>query len=100
MSEEFIEEFSDYINWNTLSCSRYVNMSEKFIEKHIDKLDINPIVVYQKLSESFIKKYKDKIDLDYIDYNYLFVDMLQDSVKNVMKDEIELIKMNDNIDIE
>ncbi|KKL60490.1 hypothetical protein LCGC14_2204800 [marine sediment metagenome] len=37
-------------------------LSENFIEKNIDKLDLDYICIYQKLSEKFIEKHFDELD--------------------------------------
>lgn len=63
------EEFLDY---NIDSMSELIidilvskrDFSEEFIERNIDKFDINDVFIYQDVSKEFIKKYKDKIDLD------------------------------------
>ena len=44
-------------------------LTEKLIEKYQDKLDWNYISKYQNLSEKFILKHLDKIKIDYLVYN-------------------------------
>jgi len=38
------------------------NLSEKFMEKHLDKLDWNSICINQNLSEKFMEKHLDKLN--------------------------------------
>jgi len=64
LSEKFIEKHSDKVNWYDIS--KYQKLSEQFIEKHSDKVDWYYISSYQKLSEKFIEKYSDKVDWNYI----------------------------------
>ena len=62
LTKEQIKDIKNNPNsqdWNYISqCQQ---LSEDFIEKHIDKVDWENISEYQKLSESFIKKHKDKV---------------------------------------
>jgi hypothetical protein len=47
-------------DWNYISY--YQDLSEDFIEKHLDEVDWDNISFNQKLSESFIKKHINKIN--------------------------------------
>lgn len=47
-------------NWWTIS--RYVHLSEAFIERYADKVDWYCISEYQRLSETFIERYADKVN--------------------------------------
>src|SRR5574343_1752697 len=60
LSEEFIEKYSDKINWHHIS--EFQKLSEKFIEKHCNKVNWWYISQYQKLSEEFIEKHFDNVD--------------------------------------
>ena len=48
------------INWVKISYFRY--LSESFIKKYENKLDLNLITIHQKLSESFIEEHGNKIN--------------------------------------
>ena len=54
-------------------------MSESFIEKHLNKLNLNNIIKYQKLSKDFINKYKDNFDINYI---IKYQKLSEDFIKN------------------
>lgn len=58
LSLEFIEEFSDYVDWEAIS--RYDNLTEDFIRKYQDKIDWE-IISYNLLSEAFIREFQDKV---------------------------------------
>ena len=60
LSEAFIEIHLDKVNWEYLS--DYQKLSESFMEKYQDKLDWLHVSYSQKLSESFIEKFKDKLE--------------------------------------
>ena len=64
LTEEFIREFQDKVNWNFIST--YQKLSEDFIREFQDKVNWKNISVYQKLSENFIRKFQDKVDWDKI----------------------------------
>ena len=55
----FNENINNFeVNWKCISVNQ--KLSEKFIEKYIDKVDWYNISRHQTLSESFIEKYIDK----------------------------------------
>ncbi|HNW67143.1 MAG TPA: hypothetical protein PKO10_08080, partial [Aliarcobacter cryaerophilus] len=64
LSEEFIREFSDKIYWEYIS--EYQKLSEEFIREFANKVDWYYISKYQKLSEEFIKEFSDKVNWDSI----------------------------------
>ncbi len=64
LSEAFIEEFADKLNWEYVSKNQ--KLSEPFIEKWADKINWYWISSYQTLSESFIEKWADKLTWDFI----------------------------------
>ena len=64
LSEKFIEKHGDKLIWEYISKDQ--KLSEEFIEKHNDKLDWDNISIFQTLSEEFIEKYKDKLNWDNI----------------------------------
>ena len=55
LSESFMLEFSDKLNWNYLSF--YQNLSESFVEKHIDKVNFENYIIKHIVSENFIEKH-------------------------------------------
>ena len=64
LSDNFIIFYEKKIYWSALCKCR--NLSEKFIEKHWDKLNQFYVSIYQKLSEKFILKHKEELDADNI----------------------------------
>lgn len=73
---KFIEEvdMEKYMEDNDrFDLLRYAKVSEKFLEKHINKIAANPQLLYsmckyKALSQDFISKYIDIIDFDRLDY--------------------------------
>ena len=59
LSEDFIREFQDKVNWKLIS--QYQTLSENFIREFKDKVDWDSISRYQRLSEEFIEEFKNKI---------------------------------------
>ncbi len=49
--------------------SYFQKLSEKFIEKHKDKINWYWVSYYQTISEDFIEKHKDKIDWGWVSYS-------------------------------
>ena len=60
LSEDFIREFKDKVDWGSIS--EYQKLSEDFIREFQDKVNWYYISEYQKLSEDFIKEFKNKVD--------------------------------------
>jgi hypothetical protein len=84
-SEKELEDNCNLFNdddWYRISY--YQNLSEKFIEKHSDKLDWKWISRYQELSEEFIKEHLNKIDIDFL--------MKNNDISEKTKKEIETLK--------
>jgi len=48
-------------NWDDTICRRE-KLSEEFIREHQDKVNWFDICYYQALSEDFIREFKDKVD--------------------------------------
>ncbi len=67
LSEPFIREFKDYVNWFYISRSQ--KLSESFIKEFKNKVDWNYISHYQKLSETFIREFKNYVNWDIISYS-------------------------------
>ena len=64
LSEDFIKEFQNKVDWTYISeCQQ---LSEDFIKEFQNKVDWKMISSYQKLSEGFIREFKDKVDWLYI----------------------------------
>lgn len=59
LSEKFIEEYADKLDWNYLSF--YQSLSESFVEKHIDKVNFENYIIKHIVSESFIEKHIDSL---------------------------------------
>ena len=66
LSEDFIREFSDRIDWEYISYQQ--KLSENFIREFSNKVDWNGISYRQKLSEKFIREFSDKVDWKHISY--------------------------------
>lgn len=64
VSESFLREFKDYVNWER--AITYFKFSEEFIKFELPNKNWNFISLYQKLSESFIEEFKDKVNWDQI----------------------------------
>ncbi len=58
---EWEEFYSDKFNWNNFLFYKYQKLSESFIREFKDKIDWFIISRFQKLSENFIKEFQDKI---------------------------------------
>lgn len=66
LSDDFINIFSDYLNWKDIS--EYQDLSEEMIEKHANKVNWEYISRFQNLSEDFIRKHKNDVDWKKISY--------------------------------
>lgn len=64
LSEKFIEKHADKIDWHYVS--RYQQLSESFIERRANKVNWHLISRYQQLSEAFIEKHANKVNWYYI----------------------------------
>ena len=60
LSEEFIRNNKDKVDWNWISSNR--ELSENFIREFQDRIDWYWISKYQKLSIKFIIEFKNKIN--------------------------------------
>ena len=61
LTEEFIEKHIDKLDFFLLS--KYQVLTEKFIEKHMDKLDIFELSKNNKFSHEFIVKYRNEFPM-------------------------------------
>ena len=67
LSEEFIKEFQNKVEWDYISI--YQNLSEDFIRNEkpfISPMNWTYISEYQKLSENFIREFKNNVNWEYI----------------------------------
>ena len=60
LSEEFIRNNKDSVNWNKISETQ--KLSEDFIREFQYNIDWYLVSQYQKLSEDFIKEFRDRVD--------------------------------------
>lgn len=60
LSEDFMREYANYVDWFTISCTQ--TLSESFIEEFIDKVDWDNIKEHQTLSDAFIEKHDSKFE--------------------------------------
>ena len=58
LSEDFIREFKDKVDWGKISCNQ--NLSKDFIREFKDKVYWKKISSKQKLSDDFIRDLKIK----------------------------------------
>lgn len=94
MSEKFMEAFMDNHNfWGIIiMCQK---LSIKFIEKHIDKIDMH-CLSQSILNVEIIKKYKNKLNFDMISINAIF----DEHVINTFINDINWEFFEDNIYID
>ena len=59
LTELFMEKYQDKLNWNLISA--YQILSEPFIDKHKDKVNWRHITQYQIIDEPFMLTYKHKV---------------------------------------
>lgn len=64
LSEEFIREYQDKVNW--IWISKHQKLSEDFMREFQDKLYWPYISIYQKLSEDFIREFISKVNMFYV----------------------------------
>jgi len=88
LSEDFMREFRDRIDWNCISA--YQKLSEFFIKEFQDKLNWDWISIYQKLSEEFMREFQNKGDWYFISkYQILSEDFIRE-----FKDKISLVQIS------
>ena len=82
LSEKFIEEFADKVDWNFVS--KYQHLSEDFIREFADRVDWIRISAYQHLSESFIREFADRVNWSFISmYQHLSESFITEYVDRV-----------------
>lgn len=88
LPESFIEAFEDYISWSGVSANTdYI--SESFIIKHRDKIDLNKVIFTRCLSSTFVEdniNYIIKEKLDLINLKFY-----QSHLGNELFEKIEMI---------
>ena len=90
LSEEFMNEFQDKVNWRLIST--YQKLSESFIRKFQDKVDWHRISEWQDLSEDLIREFQDKVDWYWISiYQKLSEDFI-----NEFTDRLDLNEIKDS----
>jgi hypothetical protein len=62
ISEKFIEENADWINWSFLTS--YQPLSEKVIHKYHLNIDFDQLVTYQKVSQKTLLNFRENINVD------------------------------------
>ena len=67
LSEDFIREFKDNLNWNYIS--RNQKLSEDFIREFQDKVNWKYISEKQTLSKDFIREFQDRIKFEFLQDN-------------------------------
>jgi hypothetical protein len=77
LSEEFIREFQNEVNWEEISL--YQKLNENFIREFYNKVYWNNISSSQILSENFIEEFQDKI-------NWYFISLYQNLSEKFIKD--------------
>jgi hypothetical protein len=70
------------VDWKEISANQI--LSERFIEKHSDKVNWENISSYQKLSESFIEKHLEKLSVGGLSSNR--------KISNRIKDKFNIIE--------
>ena len=60
-----LDEIDNYSIWGKIS-SRYHDLSESFIREFQDKIEWEWVSIYQTLSEDIIREFKDKVYWGYI----------------------------------
>ena len=85
LSEDFIREFKDKVDWYYIS--KYQHLSEDFIREFKDMVNWECISTYQHLSEDFIREFKDKVDWGWISrYQHLSEDFIREFKLTIPKD--------------
>jgi len=67
LTEEFLEDFKDELDWFFISIKQ--ELSEHQMEKYEDKLDWWLLSQWQNMSSEFIEKHRDKLDEEQLKRN-------------------------------
>ncbi|GFX75068.1 hypothetical protein TNCV_4064701 [Trichonephila clavipes] len=62
MSEDFMEKHVNLLDWVAVCVSHHQTLSEPFIRKYHEKLDMDLVSSSQKLSENMIREYEDRVN--------------------------------------
>ena len=96
LSEDFIREFQDKVNWKEISWNQ--KLSEDFIREFQDKVYWNNISSFQTLSENFIKEFQDKVHWNNIfQHKKLTESFLKNDFPNLPKTQDIFMLQNLNI---
>ena len=75
LTEDFIREFKNEVNWNFISCCQH--LSEDFIREFQYEVNWTYITMNQHLSEDFIREFDNRVDWEYISiYQHLSEDFI------------------------
>lgn len=92
LSEEFINKYFDFLYIKDIIC--YQNISEQFLEAHIEKFDKNALIAISSkisISESFIRKFQNKIY-----WNCIFYSNKSESFLEEFQDKVSWFKVSIN----
>lgn len=67
LSESFLREFKDDLNWETIC--KYQQLSEQFMRENKDNLDWKSVSEYQNISYKFIKEFRNNLDWELLKNN-------------------------------
>lgn len=81
LDENILEEMQDYLNWNLISRN---NLSEEFMERHLERFDWLTLSYTQKFSIEFLKKYGNFIDWNQLSKN----DNLTEEIVETFSDKL------------
>jgi hypothetical protein len=110
VSDNFIEENADWINWGLLTI--YQPLSEKLINKYHLNIDFDQLVTYQKVSQKTILKFREEIKVDnlvkyqpltenFIDKHHDFLEMCWSDIVFHQNVSLKfLIKHKDRFDVD
>ncbi|ALN97984.1 hypothetical protein Bp8pS_305 [Bacillus phage vB_BpuM-BpSp] len=79
--EDFLREFSQFINW--VLVSNYQNLSEDFIEEYADKVDWSGIASKQNISLSFISRNLDRFEISDFQFFKINNHLDKDSINKI-----------------
>lgn len=83
LSEAFIEEFQNEVDWDYIN--EYQFLSEDFIRKFKDKINWEVISYSQKLSENFIEEFQNRVDwfeiIENQDISNEFIEKMKEKIK-------------------
>lgn len=88
LPEWFMSYFADVLDWWRVP--RYQrNLTMEFIQKHIDKIDLEQTCIYQKLSIEFLRQYKDFLPWDALSLWQPFTPEMLEEFADLITDNIK-----------